>query len=161
DPTSGVVDAFTNPNGNLQTVYAAMRTDGLNGGNADILVNTNGGDFAQSWNVMNGGVGDPLIQNGDTSPNHSPIPVVNNPNPTGAHGRVLLAKPALTGIPVQDLIYSGWLYALVLDTTGNFVGNGAGLYLTKDFGQNWTRVRMPYTAGSNPLIQIPPSNDTT
>ena len=76
-------------------------------------------------------------------------------------GLVLLAKPALTGIPVQDLIYSGWLYALVLDPAGNFVGNGAGLYLTKDFGQNWTRVRMPYTAGSNPLIQIPPSNDTT
>jgi subtilisin-like proprotein convertase family protein len=160
DPTSGTVDAFTNPNGNLQTIYAGLRTDALNGGTSDILVSTNAGDFAQSWSVMSGGVGDPLIQNGDTSPNHSPIPVVNNPNPNGTHGRILLAKPALTGIPVQDLIYSGWLYALVLDTNGDFTSNGAGIYLTKDFGQNWTRVRVPFLPSPSG-VQVPPTNDTT
>ena len=55
--------------------------------------------------------------------------------PNGAKGRIVLAKPFLTGDPRQDLLYQGWLYAAVVTADGHL----DGLYLTKDFGQNWTR----------------------
>src|SRR5207244_5339404 len=38
-----------------------------------------------------------------------------------------------------DLLYEGWLYALVVSGGGAF----QGLYLTKDFGENWTQIKLP------------------
>ena len=61
-------------------------------------------------------------------------------------GRILLAKPALTAgstaadPSLQDDIYEGWLYALVSDG-----GSMDGLYVTEDYGQNWTKVLLPFT----------------
>ena len=58
DPNSGPIDAVTNPTGNLQIVYAAFRGDG-------VYISPNQG---QVWNLMAGGVGDPLIQDPDHEP---------------------------------------------------------------------------------------------
>ena len=67
--------------------------------------------------------------------------------------------PAPTGNAVQDAIYAGWLYAAVATPDGGFVG----LFMTKDFGQNWTQVRIatvpPLTAAN--FNQAIPTNDVT
>src|SRR6185312_130844 len=77
--------------------------------------------------------------------------------PNGAKGRILLATPALTNNRIQDLNYQGWLYALVVAPNNSL----DGLYLTKDFGHNWTKVDMsqylPTAAsgfGTNDYTQI-------
>ncbi len=56
-------------------------------------------------------------------------------------GRIVLTVPAPTGDAVQDAIYSGWLYAAVT-TAPNLTSPGSfdGLFVTKDFGENWTKV---------------------
>ena len=61
----------------------------------------------------------------------------------------------------QDLVYEGWLYAAVVDPSGHF----DGLYLTKDFGQNWTKVRIPtvppiVTGGVAKILAVPTNDDT-
>ena len=58
----------------------------------------------------------------------------------------MLAKPFLTGNAAQDLIYQGWLYAAVITADSHF----DGLYVTKDFGQNWTKLRIPTLAPTSP-----------
>jgi subtilisin-like proprotein convertase family protein len=129
--------------GNLQILYGAFKGEG-------VYLSQNQGS---SWNIMSGGVGDPLIRNPDTSG----IPVTAPGDvPNGAKGRIVLATPFLTGNRVQDLGNEGWLYAAVVATTGGF----DGLYLTKDFGQNWTKIVMPVVRdiAKNPLF---PTNDET
>src|SRR5262249_5082980 len=76
-------------NGNLQQVYGAFRGEG-------VFFSPNQG---QVWNLLAGGVGVPLIRNGDANP-PSVIPVTNpSSTPNGAKGRIVLAAPALTGDP--------------------------------------------------------------
>ena len=85
------------------------------------------------------------------------IPVNNdNVNPLQAGtGRIVLAAPAYTGIPLEDTLYEGWVYAAVATAGGAF----GGLYVTKDFGQNWTEIRLPVI---NPNLpdQTSTNNDT-
>jgi subtilisin-like proprotein convertase family protein len=145
DPNSGTGA----PGGNLQIIYAGFRGEG-------VFSSPNRG---QVWNQMNGGVGDPLIQDGEVFP---PIPIPVTPpsaTPNGAKGRIVLAKPALTGNPVEDVQYQGWLYAAVATPDGHL----DGLYLTKDFGQNWTKVRIATLPASNSggssFIRAVPTND--
>jgi subtilisin-like proprotein convertase family protein len=161
DPNSGHFDSIGNPTGNLDYVYAAFRGDG-------VYFSPNRGTV---WNQILGGVGDPLIQNGDFFPNN-PIPVTApSSTPNGAHGRIVLIKPDLTGTllpdgtyvggdPAADLLYEGWLYAVVIDTNSHMFG----IYLTKDFGQNWTKLRVPtlppFTVGGS-FPQAVPTNDTS
>src|SRR5207248_2813186 len=45
-----------------------------------------------------------------------------------------------------------WLYALVAKTDGGL----DGAYVTKDFGQNWTKIRIPVTTPANLFLN---SND--
>ena len=97
---------------------------------------------------MTGGIGDPLIQQG-TRPS-TPVPVAAPlGTPNGAKGRIVLAKPALTGNALEDVQYQGWLYAAVIAAPGNNVFSTKeqfdGLYMTKDFGQNWVKVTLPTT----------------
>ncbi|HLN29945.1 MAG TPA: proprotein convertase P-domain-containing protein [Gemmataceae bacterium] len=135
DPNSGNLDAISDPTGNLEVLYAAFQGSG-------VYISPNQG---QVWEQLLGTTGDPLIQNGDLA-FPTPIPVGASASPDGAKGRIVLGKPALTGVylpdgtytgnPVEDLIYEGWLYALVVGTNNQV----DGLYMTKDFGQNWTRV---------------------
>jgi subtilisin-like proprotein convertase family protein len=151
--------------GNLQFLYAAFRGDG-------VYTSPNGGDV---FNPVLGTTGDPLIQNAG-GPQPVPVPVNNTPfgtktvdprTPNSAPlplgevvngGQIVLAKPAPTGNAVQDLIYRGWIYAAVVQNVDTMQGSTAnvedfpladliGLYLTKDFGQTWTKVALPSDDG--------------
>ena len=151
DPSSGPVDIFTNPTGNLQNVFASFRGEGVFLSSAQGRVG--------SWNLMAGGVGKPNVLDADVSPVR-PVPVANQADtPNGAKGRIVLAKPFLTGDARQDLVYSGWLYAAVSTVDDRL----DGLYLTKDYGQNWTRLRIPTLPPPANSGSIPssPTNDIT
>ena len=139
--------------GNLDFLYAAFRGDG-------VYFSPNAG---QNFDIMAGTTGNPLIQDSDPA-QPQPVPVSALPSPNGAGGRIVLAKPALTGNDLTDKIYQGWLYAAVVNDTGGsqpVVSGGskfAGLYLTKDFGQTWTLVKdTVLTANGAPWL---PTNDT-
>src|SRR5205823_4334030 len=86
-------------NGNLQLLYGAISGTGV-----FYTVNAPTGS---SMTLQNGGQGNNIRRNTDTSPD-SAIPV-NNPgiNPSGAD-RIVLAVPAKTGNPLQDTLYQGW-----------------------------------------------------
>ena len=45
----------------------------------------------------------------------------------------------MTNSPVENQIYAGWLYAAVSNTDSTL----NGIFMTKDFGQNWVQVRIP------------------
>ena len=149
DPNSG----NGAPGGNLQILYVAYRGEG-------VFMSPNRG---QVLTLMTGGIGDPLIQDKVTN---NPIGVAAPPStPNGAKGRIALAKPELTGDPAADLVYQGWLYAEVVNPDSST----DGLYLTKDFGQNWTKLHIstlpPVPDPNNPTgpqaIRAIPTNDET
>jgi subtilisin-like proprotein convertase family protein len=147
DVTFSYLSGTGAPNGNLQIIYAGFRGEG-------VFLSPNQG---QVWNLMAGNVGNPLLINNLTQRNINPA---TQPSPNGALGRIQLAAP--TPIPNQpdaNLIYQGWLYAAVISADGHL----SGLYLTKDFGQNWTKVRIPTLppVASNGLsiVQAVPTND--
>src|SRR5262249_41618539 len=129
DPESGAVlnpDTDTAVQGNLQVVYAAIRGSG-------VYMSPNQG---QVWSLMAGGIGNPLIVDTITGKNTNPA---NGPTPNGAQGRIVLAVPTPTGNAAEDAVYEGWLYAVVSTPAGAL----DGIFVTKDFGQNWTEVRIP------------------
>ena len=76
--------------------------------------------------------------------------------PTAPRGGSSLAVPNPTGNAAQDAVYEGWLYAIVSTPAGGL----DGIFVTKDFGQNWTEVRIPTEPNqgyqTNPAI---PAND--
>jgi subtilisin-like proprotein convertase family protein len=147
DPDSGVLlnpDSNVATYGNLQVVYAGMEGQG-------VFMSPNQG---QVWNLMTGGVGNPLIVNTYNAKNVNPG---TNPSPNGGEGRIVLATPARTGNAVEDAIYSGWLYAAVATPTGGFFG----LFMTKDFGQNWTQVNVESLPSPTAYQQAIPTNDVT
>ena len=133
--------------GNLQVVYAAIRGEG-------VFMSPNQG---QVWNQMLGGIGNPLIFDTVKAPAANVNPV-NGSTPNGADGRITLSVPTATGNVAEDAVYEGWLYALVATPAGAL----DGIFVTKDFGQNWTQVRIPTQPNqgyqSTPAI---PSNDVT
>lgn len=150
--------SFDATNGNLQIMYAAFNNEG-------VYMTTNAPTAA--WNsltIMQGGQGLPGRQNTfywyttplqTNTPPPAPFPaglgippMVNNPTPNGLSGRVLLAAPGRSDRNLDNLVYQGWLYAFVSG------GTNPGLYVTKDFGNNWTRIRLPYNAN-----YADPSND--
>ena len=74
----------------------------------------------------------------------------------------MLSVPARTGNAVEDAIYAGWLYAAVATSTGGY----DGLFMTKDFGQNWTQVniatcRPPPTISTRPYPPMTSLSRTT
>lgn len=145
DPSSA--DAVT---GNLRSLYAAFAGDG-------VYHSPNGG---QNFNLMTGTTGNPLIQDSEL-PQPQPIPVNAGETPNGKPGRIVLAKPSLTGERLKDDIYAGWLYAAVVGPNGAPTSgqNLVGVYVTKDFGQNWTKLHLPAIFSSGvPYLGLP-SND--
>jgi subtilisin-like proprotein convertase family protein len=131
-----------NPSGNLQIIYAGFQGDG-------VYESPNQGGF---WTQLLGDIGNPLIRDGDVAP-PTKVPVgAPGSLPNGGNGRIVLATPALTGNPLQDTIQEGYLDVAVA------TGGGAlqGLYITKDFGQNWTKVLLPVFT---PNGQAFPTND--
>ena len=150
DPTSGTVTTF-NPTGNLQRVFAAIRGRG-------VLMSTAEGRSG-SWALMAGGVGKPDVLDGDVAP-IKPVPVQNKADtPNGAKGRIVLAKAQPTGDPLQDLVTQGWLYAAVATPDDHL----DGLYMTKDYGLNWTRLQIPTlpSAPNTNFASATPTNDTS
>lgn len=151
DENSAVTDAFGRP-GNMQVLYAAFRGDG-------IYITPDRGTV---WNRLDGTGGNPLLISASLG---TPAPVaaaatpmrprvaedpVNGSSatsPNGANGRIVLAKPGLTGDALKDKLYEGWLYAAVMAPDGHL----AGLYLTKDTGFNWTRIRLASSATQGPF----------
>jgi subtilisin-like proprotein convertase family protein len=118
---------------NAQILYAGFQGEGV--------YYTSNAPLAASMSIRGGGTGVPTRRDVTNSPADIEIPV-SNPlvNPNGATtGRITLAAPAKTGRVLLDQLYAGWLYAFVSTATGGF----KGLYLTKDFGLNWTLVRLP------------------
>jgi subtilisin-like proprotein convertase family protein len=101
------------------------------------------------WDQLVGGVGNPQFVDGDVA--NFPSITVNAPtaSPNGAFGRISLAKP-----PTNDPTYQGWVYALVANTDGST----QGIYQSKDFGQNWTRLNLP-GLGTLPRPRPNPTND--
>jgi subtilisin-like proprotein convertase family protein len=91
-----------------------------------------------SFSQMVGGVGRPTINTGT-------MPVIAPPNtPNGAFGKITLATPAVVrGDALANNYYQRWLYVAVSNTDGTF----HGLYMTKDRGLNWTRVKLTGSGG--------------
>ena len=58
---------------------------------------------------------------------------------------------------MEDAIYAGWLYAAVSTSTGGF----DGLFMTKDFGQNWTQVNIATLPPDANFNQAIPTNDVS
>ncbi len=138
DPNSGIVldpTTGTDVQGNDQIVYAGIEGVGVD-------MSTNQG---QSWALMAGVVGNPLIEDDTTGANDNPAAPPATPN--GAEGRITLAVPAATSNAVWNQIYSGWLYAAVATSSGGF----DGLFITKDFGENWTQAGIQSALGSTVL----------
>ena len=126
--------------GNLQQLYAAFQGLGVYG--------TTSATSATTLAQLAGGLGDPSRQNVD-----GPTPVtvgVSNPasTPNGANGRIVLATPALTSSPLENSFYEGWLYAAVSNVSDSGL---AGLYVSKDFGRNWTMIQLPEVTGAVPV----------
>jgi subtilisin-like proprotein convertase family protein len=149
DPNSGT----GSPGGNLQILYGAFRADG-------VYISPNRG---QVWNLMTGTVGDPLIQSPQPNTGQLSAVVVTAPpsTPNGPNGRIVLAKPALVptsdpNFAAENVLYQGWLYAAV-STPNNTL---QGLYVTKDFGQNWTQIQLPAITTGFALVGPPPSEPT-
>jgi len=133
--------------GNVDIIYAAFQGVG-------VFISTNRG---QTLSLMAGQQGqDPLIQTAGFPAR--PLSVGDaGATPNGANGRIVLGKPALTGNPAQDLLYQDWVYAAVENIDGTF----NGLYITKDRGQNWTKVQLLSTPSNSPVTPINPTNNNT
>ena len=154
DPDSGRTNQITNPTENLQNVYAGMETGGPTDTLAGVYSSPNQGTV---WSAMLGTGGNPQIQNNDFFPNKVPIPVANPSSfPNSGGGRVILAKPELTGDTTKDLLYEGWLYAAVENVANDTL---AGIYVTKNYGLSWTQIQIPNDGMFNGYHLFVPSNN--
>ena len=127
--------------GQLQVVFAGIQGQG-------VYMSTNQG---QNWTLMrSGNIGNPLIVNTTTGLNVNPG--LAQPNPNGAKGGSSWPSPPRPATPYRTRQYEGWLYAAVATATGGF----DGLYLTKDFGENWTEVNTPLCLRSAPTTRPSP-----
>ncbi len=113
---------------------------------------------------MAGGNVDPLIIDETHNPNRARFPSTTAPMPPlgGANSRIVLATPTPPPVSstrgnVEDTLYEGWLYAAVADPSGN-----TAVYLTKDFGQTWTQLKLSTLPDTNAFpILANPTNDQT
>jgi large repetitive protein len=151
DYNSATINAVSNPTGNVNIIYAAFPGSG-------VYISPNRG---QVLNLMVGGGVDPLI----FDDNNDQVVPVQNPHgtaPPGGAGNIVLARPALLPASdpradVQNVLYEGWLYAVV-------TGAGAETaWLTKDNGQTWTQLQingLPQFQNVIPVRAVP-TNDFT
>jgi len=148
--SNGSADA----SGNLQILYGAFRGLGV--------YYTTSATSAISMSVRNGGGQAPFRFDSDVNP-ETTIATKNTAgvNPTGAFGRVLLATPAKMGNTLEDTLYAGWLYALVVSGGGVL----QDFYMTKDFGLNWVQVdisvkSIPIPGSPLQPLLVPTNNDS-
>ena len=137
--------------GNLQVVFAGFEAPGTGGTAQGVYMSPNQG---QVWNLMAGNVGNPLVIDTLTGKNVNPD---ESPNPNGGGGRIVLSVPAPTDNAVENAFYAGWLYAAVATPSGGY----DGLFMTKDFGQNWVEVNIATLPPAANFNQAIPTNDVT
>ncbi len=143
--------------GQLQTAFAGIRGVGV------FLTRNEGITWTQTadGSPAHPFQGNTLIRNGDVTP-PSEIPV-NAPadTPNGAKGRIVLVTAAATTNALQNFFLQGWVYAVVVTPGGQL----DGLYESKDFGGNWTKVNLPqfqfgFKLNQFGLRDAPPVNST-
>jgi subtilisin-like proprotein convertase family protein len=127
----------TDANGNEEILYAGFQSAA---GGSGVYMTTSA-LTTTSLTLMAGGEGvNNRVQNGLTGGLDVPIPVENDSlSPNGHAGRIVVVTPNLTGSPLQNIFYQGWVYAAAITSSGTL----AGLYMTKDFGNNWTLIDLP------------------
>jgi subtilisin-like proprotein convertase family protein len=156
--------------GLLQVLYAGFETGLGRTGGVYISTSASGAGNNSMLPVPNDGTGQPGQNQGvntrintdqiqPTPP--APYPVISvgpSATPSGATTPVILATPGKTNNPLKDALYQGWIYAYTNNT----------LFESKDFGQNWTQVNLPFIHLNNPPIYAPispyndyPTSDTT
>jgi subtilisin-like proprotein convertase family protein len=123
--------ASIDANGNMETLYAGFQSSPAGGSGVFM---TTSARTTTSLNLMGGGQGvNVRVVNGT----NQPVPVTNDGvNPNGQGGRIVLATPALTNNPLENIFYQQYVYAAVVNSTGSTVD----LFMTKDAGNNWTQV---------------------
>ena len=137
DTYSGTKDANGNPVGNAQIIYAAFGKTRRQRRRLDEH------QFRPDVHPDDRRPGDPELQDADSALPKA-VPINNDAaSPNGTNGRIILAKPALVPATnpnalLENKLYEGWLYALVVNTNDTL----NGLYVTKDFGANWTKVAL-------------------
>ena len=141
NPSTGGNPGGPTYQGNYQVVFAGIVGQG-------VFMSTNQG---QNWNLMAGGIGNPLIVDTIGLKNVNPGPAT----PNGGEGKIVLAVPASTNNYASSQIYAGWLYAAVATSTGGF----DGLFMTKDFGENWTHVALPSLPPLGPYNEAVPTQN--
>ena len=111
----------------------------------------------QGWNLMAGGIGNPLIV--DAPYQHERQPGRRARPPTAPRGGSSWPCPPRPAMPCRTRSTQGWLYAAVATPAGGFFG----LFVTKDFGQNWIKVRIPTLpqVPAIPFNQAIPTNDVS
>ncbi|MGL6075385.1 MAG: proprotein convertase P-domain-containing protein [Fimbriiglobus sp.] len=117
--------------GALEFLYAAFRGEGV--------FTSPQATIGVAMTLTQGTQGNQLIRDFSTTPDVEVAVNAAPQSPNGAKGRISISGPAATGDVLQDTFYAGWLYAVV----STAAGKTDGVYLTKDFGRNWTQVRFP------------------
>src|SRR5262249_39543425 len=142
--------ASLNSNGNETQLYVAFAGAAGTGG---VYTAVGSADTATALMPLFGGaISTPRVGYASTSEIPTGAPPAT-PNSISS-SRIELATPALSNNPLADTFYQGWLYAAVVDPTGNFLA----MFMTKDFGLNWTQLNLPATGGfatNNELATIP------
>jgi subtilisin-like proprotein convertase family protein len=129
-------------NGNLLQLWAAFQNDGI--------YSTSFATTATSLTIQSGGGGVNTRTN-----NGNPLPVSANTISLAGKGRVLIsAVQPSTSNTLGNSLYAGWLYAAVVSATGSLE-----LYMTKDYGQNWTRAVLPISVPVAPATATYASNN--
>lgn len=135
--------------GNLQVVYAAFRGEG-------VYFSSNKGIGLA---LLAGGGQLGLIRDGDILPSGAIKVTAPTDTPNGVKGRIVLVTPFVaTGDVLKDFFYSAWIYALVVKPDNHL----DGLYVSKDFGNNWTKVQLRAVYSSEtpvPLSAIPTNDE--
>ena len=93
----------------------------------------------QVWNQMLGDIGNPLIFDTRLRTQRPTSTRSTARPPTAPRGGSSWPCPNATGNAAEDAVYEGWLYAIVATPAGAL----DGIFVTKDFGQNWTEVSIP------------------
>jgi subtilisin-like proprotein convertase family protein len=128
---AGSASTTAGASGNLEILYAAFQGEGVFLASQAATTTT--------MTLMNGGQGNPLLRDVGSTPSIEVTIGAPSSTPNGAKGRIVLATPTFKDNLLENTFYQGWLYALVVTPAGNH----EGLYVTKDYGRNWTKIRIP------------------
>lgn len=126
---------------NLPLLYAAFQGQGVRF--------TENALTATSMAPLPGGLGnastvdaDPNFMGSPPNDEDKEIPIsAPAGTPQGAKGRIVLATVPRTGDTRRDIFYQDWLYVAV--ATPGPEATLEGVYMTKDRGDNWTRLQLP------------------